>query len=392
MRIALRTSGGRGEYELAGSQGSVILSDLFERHIILELLPGERIKSYNVARHLNGKPRIRLLPGNGRQSHSYLIIAAALILPKPKRQLSITPGGKLQLVEESYSVTSVQFDIVDLTNNDQVIIRPTHLILSNSDDDAVRLDIIERMRIVLRVWAKAQSDNSSISLLLRQHREAFRTGNAKELVDITKEIRKRVQEEGDPLRSIINSFNMLEHSTYWMGVHRGDVEEYTNDEDTLEPVEAAKERIKEWRKQASRGSEGEHFRRNVRQAYNSTCLFTGYHLPKISLTNAAGVDSAHILPWAEYELNEVSNGLCLNKLCHWAFDAGILQLRFDDAHNQYLLSVPDPFKEAERKGLIDLSAFNTIEGPVPKDRLPANKSHWPNPKYLKAFNQALVGS
>ena len=54
MRIALRTSGGRGEYEVAGSHESIRVHDIFDREIILEMLPGLRLPTQNFVRHTQG--------------------------------------------------------------------------------------------------------------------------------------------------------------------------------------------------------------------------------------------------------------------------------------------------------------------------------------------------
>ena len=59
MRIALRTSGGRGEYEVAGTHESIRIHNVFSRQIVLELLPGVRLPTNNFVRHTQGKPRIR---------------------------------------------------------------------------------------------------------------------------------------------------------------------------------------------------------------------------------------------------------------------------------------------------------------------------------------------
>jgi hypothetical protein len=102
MRIALRTSGGRGEYEVAGSHESIHVHDVFDRQIVLELLPGVRFSTNNFVRHTQGKPRIRLLDQYS-DSHAYLILAAILLLPKPKRENAATPGGKLQIYKDNFS-------------------------------------------------------------------------------------------------------------------------------------------------------------------------------------------------------------------------------------------------------------------------------------------------
>jgi hypothetical protein len=47
MNIALRPSGGRGEYELAGRQGELHVHDLFELPIYIEILPSVAINAYS---------------------------------------------------------------------------------------------------------------------------------------------------------------------------------------------------------------------------------------------------------------------------------------------------------------------------------------------------------
>ena len=47
------------------------------------------------------------------------------------------------------------------------------------------------------------------------------------------------------------------------------------------------------------------------------------------------VDAAHIVPFAETRNNELTNGLSLCKLCHWAFDEGMLGI---DKNHKILVS------------------------------------------------------
>ena len=125
MRIALRTSGGRGEYEVAGSHESIKVHDVFDRQIVLEMLPGVRFPTNNFVRHTQGKPRIRLLDSHG-DSHAYLILAALLLLPKPKREIGATPGGKIQIYKDNFSVLSIPFDVVELEKLEMVV-SPTQI-------------------------------------------------------------------------------------------------------------------------------------------------------------------------------------------------------------------------------------------------------------------------
>lgn len=391
MRIALRTSGGRGEYEVAGSQAGIRALDLVGLKIVFELLPNFEVNTGNIIRHTQGKPRIRLQKrpaGEPIFKHAYLVLADALLMPKPKREISITPGDKLQLVDNNFSVTSIQFEIIrrDTVN---VVVYPTNIILSNSDDKQARIDVVERMRILLNVWAYAEQNTGTLPDLVRNHKAAFLSGSEENISSAAKAIKAFFHDPGDPLRQILTDFELSDSFTYWMGLHTNDVEDYIVDDDLNDLQEAARNRLKQWRLQACRGNDGTKFSRNVKEAYRHTCFFSGYFLPKTSLTGSAGVDSAHILPWAEYDLNSVKNGLCLSKLCHWAFDSGILRLSYKPDAEEYMLTIPGKYQELEQSGEIDLSPFRQLVGVIPRSRLPQNRNDWPNPEYIEKYNESL---
>lgn len=69
------------------------------------------------------------------------------------------------------------------------------------------------------------------------------------------------------------------------------------------------------------------FRRRIQEAYDHTCAFTGLRL-RTPLHHTA-IDAAHIRPWSEYNDDRVQNGIALSKLCHWAFDRGLLTVNDD---------------------------------------------------------------
>src|SRR5690606_14250486 len=112
-----------------------------------------------------------------------------------------------------------------------------------------------------------------------------------------KALRRNIVADEDPLRQTIRRMDAATDRTAGMAIHAEGVEEAQVDTDTRSPVEAARSVIRRYRLQASRGPEGEAFRRAVRAAYRDTCLFSGLHLPRTELTASAGVDAAHILPW-----------------------------------------------------------------------------------------------
>lgn len=389
MRIALRTSGGRGEYEVAGSHESIRVHDIFDREIVLELLPGVRFPTNNFVRHTQGKPRIRLFDPHA-DSHVYLILAAILLLPKPKREIGATPGGKVQIYKDNFSVMSIPFDVVELTPS-EIVVSPTQMILSNSSLDSVRLDVIERLRIVMACWDAASTQSSAFARGMVMHKDTFHSRDVKAIISAAESIRIATIEPDDPLRHVTKDLNLPNlDELMWLGVHATETEEAMGlGEENLEELkEAARNRIKVWRQVASRGAAGAKFSAEVREAYNHTCLFTGMRLPKTAMTGSSGVDAAHILPWAEYNLNAVSNGLCLSKLCHWAFDAGILRLEYDVATSKYGIQLSTAALAAESAGLLRLNGLKDIQGTVSTSLLPKDSANWPNPSFLNVYNEA----
>ncbi len=390
MRIALRTSGGRGEYEVAGSHEAIRVHDVIDREIVLELLPGFKFPTNNFVRHTQGKPRIRLFDPHS-DHHIYLVLAAILLLPKPKREIGATPGGKLQVYKDNFSVMSIPFDVVELSNT-EIVVSPTQMVLSNSTFDSVRLDVIERLRIVMACWDAASKQSSAIANAVLQFRNAFNSGDVRAVIGAAESIRLANIEPDDPLRHITKDLNLPNlDELMWLGVHATETEEAMalGEENLEELKEAARNRVKVWQQVVLRGAAGAKFSNDVRQAYDHTCLFTGMRLPKTPATGSSGVDAAHILPWAEYDLNAVSNGLCLSKLCHWAFDAGILQLSYNTPTSTYGIAISAGALAAESVGLLKLNGLKDIQGVVSTSVLPKDSSNWPNPLFLKAYNRAL---
>jgi hypothetical protein len=388
MRIVLRTSGGRGEYEIAGSHYGISREDLYDHWFVVELLPGIKLESDNVLRLKSGKPRIRLERrlGDGKAPHLYLTLSAALLLPKPIREISTIEDGNLQIREEGFSVTNINLVIIEMSDV-EVVVRVTDLILENGKGHRKRLDVTERLKLLLQLYEVSDHLPRHINLLVQNHHQSLYNGGIDTLIKVTKEIRKHIHSDQDPLPQLMHEANVTDLESYNAGLHASDVEEYINEDDNRSPSEANRENILKWRQIAVRGASGQKFRRDVMDAYNYRCLFTGYYLPKTPLTGSAGVDAAHILPWAEFRLNTTQNGLCLNKICHWAFDNGIFKLDYDKHIERYILSVPGTVKELGQKGVIDIHSFLELEGEIPVDRLPRSKSMWPDPKYLKSINQ-----
>ena len=64
------------------------------------------------------------------------------------------------------------------------------------------------------------------------------------------------------------------------------------------------------------------FRRIVIKAYDHRCALCGVRI--ITPEQHTAVDAAHIIPWSRTQNDDIRNGMALCKLCHWAFDKGML--------------------------------------------------------------------
>jgi len=64
------------------------------------------------------------------------------------------------------------------------------------------------------------------------------------------------------------------------------------------------------------------FRRVVVTTYDHRCALCGVRI--ITPEGHTVVDAAHIIPWSRSHNDDIRNGMALCKLCHWAFDKGMM--------------------------------------------------------------------
>jgi putative restriction endonuclease len=69
------------------------------------------------------------------------------------------------------------------------------------------------------------------------------------------------------------------------------------------------------------------FRRIVVKAYDHRCALCGVRI--ITPEQHTVVDAAHIVPWSKSQNDDIRNGMALCKLCHWAFDKGMMGVSDD---------------------------------------------------------------
>ncbi len=387
MRIALRTGGGRGVYELAGSQGIYSASELFDREMFYELTPTLIVPGRAVPSNRQGKPRIKLSNQNDT-THFYRLLSGLLLLPKPKREFKATSGSVL-IAFESYSMTAIKID-VGVVEENKTVVRPTEILLENFQGLRTSINFIDRMAKIMDLWQIASDQDSELAHLLRLHKESLYADyvNHKAVEKSAKTIFTYLNTIYDPLPQIetrvgISQFIESEETTLIPSTKEFGIADNTSQS------AARIENVRRWRKVSVRGAAATRFRSEVRDVYRDTCLFTGQRLPKLTVIASAGVDAAHILPWASHGVNTIDNGICLTKQCHWAFDSGVLRFSFDDSTNQYVISIPDAVVSEAKKHNFSLDAFQKLAGPIPIERLPANAGNWPNPLYLDDFNQIM---
>lgn len=390
MRIALRTGGGRGVFELAGHQGDLSASDLFDHEISYELTPGIVIPGRAVAALRQGKPRITLdTDTRNKTTHLYRLLSAVLLLPKPKRELKTTHGDEI-LRFESYSMTAIKVDVAGLTT-DNVILRPTDLLLENADDRRAEVNFTERMARIISLWDAASNQDSVLADSIRRLSSEVKAKDPdyKAIERCAQEISDLLHTNGDALLLAEQQLGVQQNRQLPVDLEPQITSKDFGLEDDISPQEALIKRVKQWRQQAERGSAGRKFSRNVSEAYDYRCLFSGQRLPRMEITDSPGVDSAHILPWSTYDLNSVRNGLCLTKQCHWAFDQGILRLAYDGPSNTYVVTIPENVRSAASRASFDIAYFQSLAGSIPKSRLPKNIGLWPSPAYISELNQYL---
>ncbi len=388
MRITRRTSGGRGEYEVSEQYGAIGPSDMFGRQILIDVGEGIRINTGVQTKESGGKPRLRLVDPKGIQLPRQL--AATLLMPRPQRTRGSLGRGKPILKSDRYAVENINLSSVAVQGGEAVLIQIHSIDLGNSDHSADTFQFGDRMAQVRYLWERAVELPVEIITLLNEHREMIESGDPipPRGEAVVAELQAVLTEMGadfgifrqggeDVVGDLLRTLELAEVPPEPpIGVEEVDPEE----------VEIKRRTVREWRRwAASRGAASARFRNEVREAYGWSCLACGAHYPRTSFNRVAGVDGAHILPWADYDLDQTSNGLCLCRTHHWAFDEGLLTIRWSNRDERYHIDVPE-----EARSIIELEApefsideLMAVSGPVPDDRLPTDHSSRPNSQYLK---------
>lgn len=391
MRISRRTSGGRGEYEISEEAPCGLTPhDLVDHRILLDLGHGHVLDTGCILKHAQGKFRLRMIqPDADMQLHRQLV--AALLLPEAIRA-NPTMGGGMPIIQKGrYAIETVVVMAVQLQAY-QATLAVDEVFLSNADHAAEDLHFDKRIADIIRLWRKRQELPLEMRILLEQHESLLSAGDPlhKDAEKLVADLQTILSDQAADLGIVYSEYtDVLPPLLQLLDVK---ISEPTVRVEDIDPEEITLRRrtAREWRRWAShRGTASARFRTKVRNAYNATCLACGKSFPPTDFNRIPGVDAAHILPWADYDLDRTDNGVCLCRLCHWAFDEGIIIIMYENG--QYLIEVsPRARTVIEASGIpFSLDALEQLAGQVPEDRLPCRHGDRPSPKFLEELRRNL---
>lgn len=111
------------------------------------------------------------------------------------------------------------------------------------------------------------------------------------------------------------------------------------------------------------------FRRIVIKAYDHRCALCGVRI--ITPEQYTVVDAAHIVPWSKSKNDDIRNGMALCKLCHWAFDNGMMGV----SENHHIITSRHIASHPNAPGfLLTLHGRGFIS--------PSDRDLWPAQQYL----------
>ncbi len=386
MYFSHQSSGGRGEYEIAGRSGSLSAVDLDDHGIRLDLGALGVKETDLIVSHQGGKRRVRRTSNTSPMIQRQ--IGSLLLLPASTRDRSKVSGGRPVVIEGRYTIDKIDFRVTNRTDG-MVTVAPIRLVLTSSPVDSAEditesIDFKQRLQQVQAVERTADRFPPGVATALHEHAEAL----ASEVIGTKCEaaIRKLKTAISVELPHLyIPETDILPALYSFLG--SGTLPLVDPTQVPADEVELRRRFTAQMRMQKSRGSDGAKFRKLLQDAYDSRCVFCGLRLPKNEVCAYPGVDAAHILPWAKYDLDVVQNGLILCKLHHWAFDQQVLVLTYSS--DQYLVTLPHRARNVFASDLDTLDELERHVGCIPDERLPTESSMRPGLAFLTELYQVV---
>lgn len=383
MRITRRTGGGRGDYEISETAGSLSPYDLVDHRIRIHLGDSLSLDTGVTLRFRNGKFRLRM---ENAELHVPRQVAAALLMPHPVRANPALKHGTPILRRNGYTIQHITFRPDVKLEGSWAYATIEEIIIRNADNLDEHIVACNRVGSLVSVWQRQDEFPEPISSLLKDHQSAVTNGGPLPLQaeQSVRQLEDVVFTQSDDLGSnyvaggdVLDALAALLRDADQSPPPPPEPEQ----PETLEIKRRSTEKWKRWA--SSRGPRSARFRQNVRKAYRSRCIVCGSTFPITSYNVLPGVDAAHILPWAKYDLDKVCNGICLCRTHHWAFDEGLIEIAYSDG--TYLVAVSSDAVAQIRAEApeFDLEALMKYAGPIPDGWLPLSPSDRPRPELLE---------
>ncbi|HMP08157.1 MAG TPA: HNH endonuclease, partial [Lacipirellulaceae bacterium] len=318
---------------------------------------------------------------------------ALLMFPKSTRDEGQLPGGQPTIFEERYLVRRLHIGQLAKRPGNYADVTISTLDLDNGSQRADEVVFADRLASVRGLHSHADRFPQEVRSLIEEH-ATLCSGNGPIPLRAEQVVAALMSAAAEIVPDYgieyIDGMDVVEPLVEIAGIQPAelppDMAQIPNEEVELRLRNAAR-----WRRYAAtRGPTAAVFRRKVREAYGSRCIVCGLRWPKNESCGQPGVDSAHILPWATYDCDNVYNGLCLCKLHHWAFDQGLIQIRAR-AGGGFEVKVTSRAETALAADSDSLAALRAHEGPVPLVRLPDRTADWPKAQLLEKLAEETLG-
>ena len=331
----------------------------------------------------SGKPRLRSLRQQPYQIGR--MVAAALMLPTPSRQLGRDAASLPVVRRHQYLVTQVGWgnDVGVDELLEQIGFAPNFLRLQNREFSEL-VGVSSRWQRITTIYGSAGSLPDAIRSHVVDHQTMMKSGGA-----ITPALNRQVDQLMKALESVspvyLAGHDPLPALESLLDIRLAAVPTLPPPDDIGEDeIEARVEAATEYRLARTRGPSARAFAESIKAAYHHRCAFCGLVLSGIEGL-PSGIDAAHILAWSSYDLDVLENGIALCKLHHWAFDAAIMLPVIDSAGN-YLVAFT---ALATRLESAVLARLGTDRQHIPDDWLPSNRAYRPSPRYLRRLYDDL---
>lgn len=384
LYIRKQPSGGRGEYEIVGKHGDTGAGDLLGYELVLDTPLGVKRSGIRLG-HQGQKLRLRLIEPNGIQIQRQL--AAGLMMPPSTRSENSISAALPVLLKDRY-ILDARIELIAI-EGENAIVRPVTIIARSGavSEDRVKIFLDAQYRFIelQKVYDNAEALPNGLREMVAAHRSEVLGGQTigkaaeKTVSHIMAELELEVPYHlpgSDPL-PVLSRLVGASHA------------ELDVPPPPMTPPDSAEIRLRSehvYRQRRMRGPGAVRFRKDVQKAYNWRCAFCGFRAPAARGRSLVGNDAAHILPWGEYDLDVIENGIMLCKMHHWAFDSHLLILRFvDDEYYVEIASDAFDILEGDER---TLDILRSVTGRIPGSRLP-RVSQRPSPRFINELYTAV---